>query len=288
MINNFKFSVISGKIKGLEKIWLIGDEFGFKTCQEHYRNRRDAEGLQKMYAYEFFEVKEFFTSKYSNGQSRNVLKRLHNSLIFALNEYHPLPRLIVLVLDEDIIKGVTAGNTTADFDIVLRFLFRNFDRAIEIYKENLPSKAKRPHIPHFLWMAPPTHKNFTEDSNVKRRNFTSSLETVASQFKNCTVLKMIKAWDHDDGESFLNDAQRYSFDGLNKYWQSVDAAIRFWFTALSKKMDKKSKPKKKFQLHRRFDNDHKSSKYHNIYKLDNRARNQERRRKLPTPPPSKY
>ena len=51
------------------------------------------------------------------------------------------------------------------------------------------------------------------------------------------MLKLVKFWDHTDGNLFLQNQYRYTVDGLTKYWMSVDASIRFWVMALAKKFE---------------------------------------------------
>ena len=59
-----------------------------------------------------------------------------------------------------------------------------------------------------------------------------------------SVLKLVKFWDHDNSDLFLEEQYRYTSEGLKMYWYAVDAAIRFWNVALSKKFEKLGKKPK--------------------------------------------
>ena len=66
-----------------------------------------------------------------------------------------------------------------------------------------------------------------------------------------SVLKMLKVWDSEDGDSVLFDSTRYTAKGLTNYWLSVDSAIRFWDVAMYPKIGlatkKKNKPFNKYK-----------------------------------------
>ena len=150
-----------------------------------------------------------------------------------------------MVVDDDIITSIP-GKNTYDGDIlgkqyqrVMNGLIKMLTRSLDTFKDLLPQRAKRDHLPHILWIAPPTHKYFSEGNNEKRGRFTSALATVISLHQNMSMLKLVKHWNHDDGNLFLQEQYRYTAEGLTKYWLSVDASIKFWDVAISKKFEKK-------------------------------------------------
>ena len=112
------------------------------------------------------------------------------------------------------------------------------NRSLDSYKDVLPARSKRDNFPHILWVAPPTHKFFSEANNEKRVKFTTALSTVVSLQQNMSMLKLVKHWSHDDSNLFLQEQYRYTADGLAKYWLSVDASIKFWDVAILKKFTK--------------------------------------------------
>ena len=237
-----------GQVKGYETVWLVGDEFCFRTAEQYFRGHKNSQdGSHNSFTYNHFEVKEFLTSKYSNACSpTNIITRLLNAVICGLNEYKGLPRLIIMVLDDDVIR--CCNHLDSDFTIfftrILDALTRELSKAIDICKDLLPEKAKRENVPHILWIAPPTHKNFNPINNEQRKKFSICLNGSISLYRNMTMLNMVKHWDHDDGNNFLREAYRFTSEGLTKYWLSVDAAVRFWFVALAKKLDKAPNAKK--------------------------------------------
>ena len=124
------------------------------------------------------------------------------------------------------------------YTTIIDHLVHAIEDTIEYYKSLIPGKAKRPGIPHVLWIAPPNHKYFHDSSNQERTEFATCLQTVVSRFRNMTTLKLVKVWDPQDGKNFLQEKYRFTSKGLFNYWSSVDSAIRFWDVALSRKIDK--------------------------------------------------
>ena len=229
-------------MKGYEKIWIIGDEFANNTVHQFFKGKKSTDGTYDSYTFAQYEVRTFTTDR--NCHDRNILSRIRNSMANALNEHTGLPKIVVFVIDDDIITSIPgyrqdSEKITRDYEYVINSLMTMLDTVVEIYKDYLPQKSKRENIPHMLWMAPPSHRFFTESNNEKRGRFTSALATAVTLHENTSMLKLVKFWDSNNTNLFLEEQYRYTNEGLKTYWKSVDAAIRFWCIALSKKFEKK-------------------------------------------------
>ena len=231
-------------MSGLEKIWFIGDDFSNHTFNQHYKNASGPDhSNDQFYSFKHYEVREFSNNQY-DSLFQNTAGRIRNSLLKAINEHNTLPKLIVTILDDDLIQGMNPEymHFEDQLHIIMNWLVTEFERAIETYKEKLPLRAKRDHFPHFLWIAPPTHCNFGADSNNLRLHQTKCLAEVISTKRNMTLLKMVKFWEHEDKAAFLKEAYRFTSDGLDKYWLSIDSAIRYWDQIIAPKIDDRRKP----------------------------------------------
>ena len=242
-------------VKGIENIWILGDEFAYTSFHQYYKENKH-QGRPMTYAFEKYEIVEHLTTKFSN--ERSTLGRIRNNLVAAVNKYPCMPKLIVIVLDYDVLKQVHSKNeltNTVQIGRMTEWLAREFSRVVESYKDNLPSKAKNDTWPHLLWIAPPAHRYFSHSANSKREIFGNCLSTVVKMYSNMTLLRMIKVWDSEDTTSVLYDSSRYTAQGLTNYWLSVDSAIRFWDVAISpkfnvspgNKQNKKIKQKNKYK-----------------------------------------
>ena len=94
------YTHFSGEVKGLNYLWVIGDEF-VRNSYEDFFGRKSA---PESYARQNFEVRAFFAPV--NAATRSVLARIKNAIIYALNEQPQLPMLITIIIDDDVIKNV--------------------------------------------------------------------------------------------------------------------------------------------------------------------------------------
>ena len=121
-------------------------------------------------------------------------------------------------------------------ELITDWLIREANRAVESYKEFLPKKAKRDTEPQLVWMTPPTHMYFGNKENFNRKLQADVIQQIAQTKKNNTSLKMLKEWHYDISQLFIKDANRFTSIGMDKYWMSIDSAIRFWSVAITPKM----------------------------------------------------
>ena len=171
---------------------MIGDEFSYRTSEEYFKNNKTKEGTYNSYKYANFEVREYFTDSQSDkDQGNSVAGHLTNQLIKALNSHSSLPKLIVCVLDDDILRGTRYHGLYFKqvYNHILEELINMFQEAIERYKLYLPAKAKRAGIPHVLWISPPTHMYFHKSSNAERLDFSNCLHNIIAFTKNMSALR---------------------------------------------------------------------------------------------------
>ena len=162
-IHNFLFLIIFiGPVRGLEKIWIIGDEFCDRSYDHYYKRIGLDRESNKTFAFTNFEMRDFFSSEYKS-HNRSAVGRILNNLINALNEHNTLPKLIVMVIDNDMVKHINESGTFMKIRDIVKWLPRESCRAVLSYKEYLPVKAKCNLVPQFLWMCPPTHRYFNDN-----------------------------------------------------------------------------------------------------------------------------
>ena len=123
---------------------------------------------------------------------------------------------------------------------VLNYIMTVYDRAISAFKENLLTKSSKSEgYPLILWIQPPMHEHFPNNSH--RFRFNKSLEEVVKLHAATFTLPLKKVWDHKDISLFLS-SQRFTPEGYKTYWEAVDRTVRYFDSVILKKLDKK-KPK---------------------------------------------
>ena len=151
---------ISGTVAALRDLWIIGDKFLFDifpTLPELKSQAVDTgnEVKAKLYFYEYFNVFCFTANPLSINNS--PLARIYNSLLKGLNESVKLPRVVMFVLDGDLIESIdyhTSGKSHV-IDSSWQWLVSNVEKAIAVKKEEL--KDKQPGLiavnePKTLWV----------------------------------------------------------------------------------------------------------------------------------------
>ena len=241
--------MITDSQHGLDHIWIIGDDFSCHTVQQHFNNPRKEDSRSPFYSFSTFEVTESLSSKYKSSNP-SVMGRIVNNVVYGLNKHKKLPKIIVLVPDDDLVRGIHCTDVMLiQISMITEWVVGEIVKAIEMYKEVLPLKCKRPNFPYVLWIAPPTHCYFGDSDNKRREVQTECLERIAKIHENFSVLKVIKYWDHNDSNAFIYDSYRFKAEGLKKYWLGVDAAIRFCNVVILPKLTA-AKHKLKFNRNR--------------------------------------
>ena len=275
----------TGYVHGLNRIWFLGDEFCDKTYHQYFKGNEKSQC--NTYTFTKYEVRDFISSQYKSN-IRSLLGRLVNSLYKGLNKHSALPRLIVVILDDDLVSSIDYRKSDCDETLhkLTSWLMREFAKAIRATKDVLPEKAKSEHLPHILWMAPQLHKYFGDFNNEQRFMQSDSLHEIVKTMQDMSMLKLVKAWDKEESHFFIRDAYRFTSAGLEAYWQLIDCAIKFWDTVLSKKFtNKKPHLQQRKQSHK---NDKFHWSYHNKLFYGRRGHNSveqsARQRRMPTPP----
>ena len=180
----------------------------------------------QFYMKEHFNIKEFSATCTGPG---NVLNRLFNSIVNRINENVLLPKFMVMVIDGDIIHDIKSEGfgITRVLSVAIDYLLKSIHRLIFAHKEILSQKSKKFNYLTIIWITPPTHRHFSDNSY--RAKFVKHLEKAIFLYKEMKFLKL-KSWDFEDNVLVVETTNSYRFTskGLSRYWITVDSAIQFW------------------------------------------------------------
>ena len=90
-------------IKGYDKVWFMGDEFMTRSFEQYFKQQNHNEYAG--YVRKYFEVANYSSSQYLSND-RNCVSRIRNAVARGINEHVLLPKYIVIVLDDDLIKYI--------------------------------------------------------------------------------------------------------------------------------------------------------------------------------------
>ena len=220
---------ILGNIRGYEKIWFIGDEFMMSSFTQHFQHAFDAEDsdFSNMgYIKSHCDVVCKGSRAIWPLKNENLIGKIRNALVEAINEYTLLPKSILIVLDDDLI--IAANHYTDGISHLLGSLVdwiaTEMHRIIAAHKDKLPTKARKFRYPQILWTAAMHHVSFTPKQNKLRKKLNSSLYKVADMYREMSVL-MLHSWDSQN-RSYVNFNGALTAEGLHKYWLAVDDAYQ--------------------------------------------------------------
>ena len=206
-------------------IWFIGDNFMSSSIVQ-YLIRADEKWN---YTKRNFDIQYVLTSKVNQGHNPFPLSRVTNAFAHALNSFNRLPRMIVFILEADIINQIKLNDFGLSklYTLLIQWLMAEIKRLLSTYKQYLPDKAKTPNQPHLLWIAPTQHKNYDSNSNVHRRKFIAGMEAVGRLHENTSVLRLIQCWNYNDDALYDGRTGRITTEGLSRFWMAVDKTVRF-------------------------------------------------------------
>ena len=243
--------IIVGNTPGLETVWFIGDTFLATTFQEYFMRLEDG------YIRDNYEVKSFASNAYFSNDN-NGLSRLRNNLIFATKKMGTLPKLIVVVIEDDVIKfldkygkinrkaGEKILGESDAYGRAAHWLLNEYKKVITSFKDLLNNKNKRPKWPHVLWLLPSTNVGYF--NNDQRRKFGDALASLVRLYDDMSALGFGQSWTYSDNNVFLRAYNRFTTSGLSSFWRATDRTTRYCLAkAFNNVPDKHNLQKEAFQ-----------------------------------------
>ena len=211
------------KIKGLDQVWILGDNFMATSYRKHFLLREDnADGFLK----KSFEVQNYCNSRF-NSAMKNMLIQIQNTVAGAINKNVALPRYFLIILDADLIEYLDykkAGLAVMLGDWIT-WIQKEIAELIAAHKSQLPCKSAREEQPCIYWVAAPAHQSFSETVSECRKKWNFCLESSFKGKTDVCVIKFKNNWDVSDQSLVQHD--RLTDKGLSMYWDAVEAAFEF-------------------------------------------------------------
>ena len=190
---------------------------------------------------ERFEIYGFNNNK-DASEDDNTISRFRNNIVGAMRDQPILPKFMVIVPDDDIIKFIKKREPEAANEVgfarAIKWLLCQIDRLIMTQKDFLPTKCKRPGEPTVVFIQPPIHDKFK--NNGMRIAFNNALSKEVTYHDNVYALEMKKMWDPSDSSLYNRTDCKYTAKGYSSYWDAVDKTVRFADTLLLKKEERKN------------------------------------------------
>ena len=208
-------------MKGLSKVWIVGDNFLAETYRKCFKK-----SSHDFYLKACFEVLPFCSNKYSDKNS-NLISRIVNSFVLALSTKHYLPDYVIVLLDDDLIEHLQFKNFKAASLLGpwVEYLSEFFAESLQTRRMQLPKKARLEDITPVYWIEPVSHNSFSYTNQQIREKYTRCLEASSKSVKCMRVLKLRDFWNRGDDSLVLND--KFTKMGLASYLKSLDSSFQF-------------------------------------------------------------
>ena len=206
---------------------------------------------QELFSHTKFDIK-ILSSKSFGSSFLTTVARVRNTVARALIEIvTPLPKVLFVMLEDDVIKEVKASRDPAvresfnnqQEDLIhifgrnVEWLFHEIRKLISAHNDALPNRARGDTT--VVWVLPSRHMNYANDN--LRGMFGACIQNLVEiHNENNLALSLRQNWDPHDPSIFFFESQRYSTEGLNRFWKSFDRLVWYANVIINKAQHKNS------------------------------------------------
>ena len=205
-------------------VWFLGDGFLEITFDKYFRDIRSQDGKLDDIQAHYDTLK--LCHGYNNNQVGNILKRLRNLFVEAINNMYLLPKAVVIVLDDDMLDEFNhyKSGLTTGIGKMVEWIVNEIHEIITDYKEDLPSKSHKFKYPTVLWCLIPLHQVYDHYNEFKTK-FNNAIIRMVKLFREMNYLQLSK-WNEEDTTYFT--AGQINPIGLAVYWNAINSAFEAW------------------------------------------------------------
>ena len=163
----------------------------------------------------------------ANSQVSNILLRLINSFIEGINK-HRIPRMVILVLDDDIITGVINEDkpgTSRSLGTALSWILGKFEDIVAAKKKEMSAIRRGSTTssePKFIWIKALQRPKAKTSSQILIQKYNDILEETLFRRKNSYIIGM----DDTITEDLLDTKGDLTAQGRVTFWQKVNSLIK--------------------------------------------------------------
>ena len=217
-----------------QTIWIIGDTFAAESMPRTLMTFTE----ENSFIHANYDVKAQLSNHFKSG-IRSTLARLRNNMAKAINEFVILPKMVVVVIEDDLIKdfkNCPENQLEKMYERSCKWLMNEFRKMLMTHNDNLPKKGRR--NTHVLWIIPTDHAEYRSKNRLKRQLFGSCMVRQAKMQSRMRALQLKQIWDENNRDFYIKEARRYTADGLVAFWQAIDRTVRFYDFIVSKNEEK--------------------------------------------------
>ena len=169
-----------------------------KSFSQYFQNAFSEDG-KTGYIRAHYDVSGYCSGNTAEGG--NILNRLRNILVEAINKEITFPKAIMYVFEEDILDEMNHFKPGVSLlsGRCLEWLGNQIHRIVITHKERLPSKARKFKYPTIFWVSLPNHYDWPKSRDESRKKFNSCIRSTVSLFREMQELTFeCSDWDDCD------------------------------------------------------------------------------------------
>ena len=218
---------IVGEVRAWKDVWIIRDAFINETFDTLFsmKNQAKEEKRAKPYIFDYYNVKCFAVDPLS--ASSDVIANLINCMIRAINENAKLPRHIIVIPENNLVKHF--NNYGYGINLIsggcLSYITCQMECVIEGQKDELRCKrpgAVAPSEPKIIWV-----KMFNRTANPSKElavrvKFNTALKNILANKRNHYIIDVTNAMYKSD---YFSQNNRITARGKSRFWMEIDQVI---------------------------------------------------------------
>ena len=207
----------------MEQIIIAGDRFVRTTAKNVYFRISNCFGATR------YETTIASADKYSNNNPF-MLTRITNAIQRELNASINCPKMIVLILEEDLIDEIGEKDrkkASIYFEIYVRFIIREINNMVEKFRHLLPENAKQDGWPKIVLIEPSVHRNYDYEMLRMRQDLGEVLRFHSKGKNDVWAMQLIQIWNKNDINLVKPENNKITQEGIIALWKAIDRTIRF-------------------------------------------------------------
>ena len=217
------FPLFSERFRGMQSVIICGDEFVRKSAKQRYMKMSDCYGTSK------YEILIGAADMY-NSHTPFITSRIINSVTKQLNECANMPKFIILIIEDDIIKdvGLDEPAVAAEFfEEYLEYIIKEITKLLKRFEFLLPEYSRQLNWPKLVFIAPTLHRNYEQNNLKLRQKFGVTLDECTAGKNNCWALRLLQIWDKNNLNLVRSDSNQITGEGISYFWRAVDRTLKF-------------------------------------------------------------
>ena len=204
----------------MEKIIVLGDLFVRRTAKAQFLRLKDAYSKR-------FDIEIAAGDIFSEVDQ--ITCRISNAYIDKLNNCVNIPKMVFIVIENDIINDVELKSfgVTEFYGRYIEEIINECNKITLEFANILPFQSKRDGWPRFVWIVPTQHNNYSPLQKELRMKFAEVLENIAQHHRNVWTLKLRQVWDENNNSLFSHSNNKFTNEGLHTFWTAFDRTVKY-------------------------------------------------------------